>query len=319
MQMQRTSDAIVYTVTGPASELPFLAQLLISTLQPPNVPADAVLRAERELREERLAEWETAPAHARSMLRAQLFPADLSAAGTDRSATRFSASSLPRIWAALYDPEEVSVVAVGDVYLEDVQQAFAQLPAKSTDIGLAITRDSVVLGSLAPAQATRGWMASAYLASDLDPAAVTVAVRLLGQHVRSSLPTAQVDAEHWWTHHGQAVALVTAAPEPEIPATRRVLGTAVASLMEDLSFLQVIGAAEAIRRELLFYSRTPDRMAEVIGQFVDREGDPNATELFYGSLAALDDRDVRRVLESLLERTPARIEISPQALQPRSR
>src|SRR5690606_27053509 len=122
---------------------------------------DAVLRAERELRGERLAEWETAPAHARSMLRAQLFPAALSAAATDRSTTRFDSASLPRIWATFYDPGKISVVAVGDVYLDDVQRAFADLPPSGSTPAPAIEQDSIVLGSLAPAQATRGWLGTA--------------------------------------------------------------------------------------------------------------------------------------------------------------
>jgi hypothetical protein len=317
-QIQRTSDAIVYTATGPAAELPYLAGLLRSTLRPSAPAADAVLRAERELREERLAEWETAPAHTRSMLRAQIFPSDLSAAGTDRAATRFSASSLPRAWAAMYRPDRVSVVAVGDVYLADVQNAFAALPEPEGNGELAIQRDSVVLGSLAPAQATRGWLGAAYLASDLEPAAVTVTTRLIGQLLRERVPSAQVEAEHWWTHHGQAVALVLALPGSDIEAGRRVLGTSVASLLDDLSEEDVTAAAETIRREMLFYARTPERMAEVIGQFVDREGDPNAAERFYSALDALEVDQVEEVLERLLERTPARIEIPPQVLRPRA-
>jgi hypothetical protein len=68
---------------------------------------------------------------------------------------------------------------------------------------------------------------------------------------------------------------------------------------------------------MLFYSRTPDRMAEVIGRFVDREGDPNETERFYGELDLVDDESVREVLERVLDRTPARAEVPPQALRPR--
>jgi predicted Zn-dependent peptidase len=319
LQIQRTSDAIVYTATGPAAELTYLSGVLKSALQPPQPTTDALLRAERELREERLAEWETAPGHARSMLRAQLFPADVSAAGTERSATRFTASALPRVWSELYSPDRVSIIVVGDVFLADVQAAFTDLPAAATATDLPISRDSVVLGSLAPPQATRAWVGAAYLASELEPAAVTVTTRLLGDLVRRRLPMAQVEAEHWWTHHGQAVALIVAVPEPDLDAARRALGTAVATLADDVSFLDVTNVAAAARREMLFYSRTPDRMAEVIGQFVDREGDPNATERFYAALDGLDDTDVRNVLEHLFELTPARVEIPPQVLRPRVR
>lgn len=316
-QMQRTTDAIVYTATGPAAELTYLAEALMQTLRVPSAPPDAMLRAERELRNERLAEWEAASSHARSLLRAQLFPSDLSAAGTDRSSTRLTAAALPAVWAEIYDPARVSVVAVGDVFLGDVQRAFARLPDRLQTRPLEIERDSIFLAPLAPPQATRAWLGVAYAADDLDPAAVTVTTRLLGNLVRQRVPSAQVEAEHWWTHHGQATVLVVAVPERDMAAARRALGAAVGALLEDVDFLRVTAAATAARREMLFYSRTPDRMAELVGLFVDREGDPDATERFYVALDRLDDRDIRRVLERLIERTPARVEIPPQALQPR--
>ena len=319
VQLQRTADAVVYTVIGPAEELAHLADALIQTLSPPSAASDALLRVSRDLREERLAEWETAPAHARSLLRSQLFPADISAAGTDRSAARFTGSLLPTIWGAMYDPARISVVAVGDVYLADVQAAFANLPEPIQTRPQGAARDSVVLTPLAPAEATQAWVGSAYLANSLDPAAVTVTARLLGDLVRDRLPGAQVDAEHWWTHHGQAIVLIAALPGPQLAAARRAVDTAVSTLRRDIDFLSVVAAATAVRREMLFFARTPDRMAEVIGQFVDREGDPDAAERFFAALDALDDRDVREVLERLEPQTPARVEIPPQALQPRRR
>ncbi len=317
VQIQRTSDAVVYSATGPAAELGFLADLLIGALSPPQAPLDVILRAERELREERLAEWETAPAHTRALLRAQIFPADLSAAGTDRAATRFTSSTLPSIWGQMYRPERVSVVAVGDVYLADVEAAFARIPEASELLPLGIERDSVVLMSLAPAQATRAWLGAAYLASDLPPAAVNTTARLLGDVLRGRVPRAQVEAEHWWTHHGQAEVLVVAVPEADMALARRSIGTAVGTLLEEVRSRDVEAAAASIRREMLFYSRTPDRMAEVIGQFIDRDGEANATERFYSELNRVSADDVREVLETMIGRTPARVEVPPQALRPR--
>lgn len=317
-QIERTTDAIVYTVTGPSTELPYLAGVLLGTLRAPQVSTGEFLTADRELREERLAEWETARAHARSTLRAQLFPADISAAGTDRSAARLTPASLGNVWAAMYRPELVSVLAVGDVYLDDVQREFASLPA-ARQVSLGVQRDSVVLSPLAPAQATSAWIGMAYRATDLEPATVSVVTRMLGDLLRARVPRAQVDAEHWWTHHGQAIAIVASMPAADVAVARRTLGTAIGTLLEDVDFLTVSATATAIRRDMLFYSRSPDRMAELIGQFVDREADPGAADRFYAALDGIDDEDVREVLEQLIERTPARVEIAPQVLQQRLR
>ena len=102
-----------------------------------------------------------------------------------------------------------------------------------------------------------------------------------------------------------------------VPLARRSLGTAVGTLLEEVETRDVTQAAATIRREMLFYSRTPDRMAEVIGQFIDRDGDANGTERFYADLDRLRVADVREVLETILERTPARVEVPPQLLRPR--
>ncbi len=319
VQIQRTSDAVVYTVIGPATELDYLAGLLISTLELPSPPLDVVLRAERELREERLAEWETAPSHARSVLRAQLFPEDLSSTGTDRSTTRFTPSALPGIWSRMYRPERMAVVAVGDVYLSDVQRAFANMPAPREVPTSVIERDSVVLTSLAPPQATRAWLGSAYLASDLPPAAITIAARLVRDDLQGRLPAAQVDVEHWWTHHGQALAIVVAAPGSTLTTARTMIATSIGRVLDELDEEGIRDAATAIRREMLFFARTPDRMADVIGQFIDRDGDETAAERFYAGLSEVTEEDVEEVLDTLLGRTPARVELPPQVIPPRQR
>ena len=75
--------------------------------------------------------------------------------------------------------------------------------------------------------------------------------------------------------------------QPDLAAANRSLDSAISTLRRELNFLRVVNAATAIRREMLFYSRTPDRMAEVIGTFVDRDGNPDATELFFAGLDRL--------------------------------
>jgi predicted Zn-dependent peptidase len=317
VQVQRTSDAIAFTVTGPASELDHLAAALRSTLRVPPAGADLVLRASRELSEERMAEWEIAGSHVRAALRGRLFPADISPAGTDHSAARFESRGLASLWAEMYRPERISVIAVGDVQTAEVRQAFADLPAPPSAARLPTLRDTVSLLPLAPAEATRAWLGHGWLASEMDPVALSITARLLRDEVRARLPAAEVEVEHWWTHHGQALALVVSAPENQTSSAQRVMGTAISGLRTNLTEGRIQSAGRAIRRDMLFYARTPDRMAEVIGQFADRSGDPEAAQRFYAELTAVDEDRVREVLDELLERTPARVEIAPQRLRRR--
>src|SRR5688572_28911774 len=51
VQIERTADAMVYGVTGPAAELDYLAEILLGTLSPPQATTAEFLQAERQLRE----------------------------------------------------------------------------------------------------------------------------------------------------------------------------------------------------------------------------------------------------------------------------
>lgn len=326
VRIDRTPDAVVYTVTGPTAEIRFLASILRSALEPPSPLGGAMLTAHRELAEERLAEWETADRHIRAALRSRLFPMDISAAGSDGSARRLSEAPLDEVWARIYHPDRVSILAVGDVHLDDVQQEFQDLPPAATiEIAREMT-DTATLVPMAPAEATRGWFGAGYITSDLSPAAVSVATRLLSDALRERLAGSEVLGEHWWTHHGQAVVLMGALPAcrqttPRCREEMRILAQAPqviralpSAYLSELTEEKVDAAARALRHDMLFYSRTPDRMAEVLGQFIDRGGDAAAAQQFYAALASVDASDVRGVLRQLTDANAVRVEIPPQTL-----
>lgn len=314
VRIERTADAVVYTVTGPTAEIRFLASILRSTLQPPTAGEGALLTAHRELEEERLAEWERADRHLRSALRNRLFPMDISAAGTENSARRLSGLPLDEVWARLYRPERISVLAVGDVDLEEVRQEFVDLPPALRDGSGRELADTATLLPVAPAEATRGWFAAGYLADDLPPAAVSVAARLLGDNLRERLPGSEVFSEHWWTRHGHALALMVAVPPQLLTSAPQVLHSLPTTFLSQVTEAGVGTAARAIRHDMLFYSRTPDRMAEVLGQFMDRGGNPSSAQEFYSALASVDIDDVRAVLRHLIDAAAVRVEIPPQKL-----
>lgn len=313
VQAVRTSDAVVYTVVGPAQELDYLAQTLRAVLRPPTPGTAETLQALAAVGGERTAEREIASQYVRSALRARLFPDDLPAAGTESSLARLNTARLGEVWNAMYRPERVAIVAVGDVEVEGVRRAFSDVPAAGSASARPLA-DTVRAFAADTPQATRGWIGRAWNASSEDPATLTVASRLLRNHLRRRMTRSQVDVEHWWTHHGQALALVVATPDSLVATARRTTEGSLTSLRDNLDEALVRDAAGSVRREMLLFARTPERMADVLGAFADRGEGPDAAQRFFAAVDAVTEDDVRALLERLLEFDPATVEVAPQRI-----
>lgn len=310
----RSSDAIVYQVLGPASELDYLAGILRGALRVPAPGSGEMLAALGTLAGERAAERESAPQYVRAALRAQLFPADLPAAGTDDAATRLEAGRLAALWAEIYRPDRVQLIAVGDVRMEIVRRAFRGLPEPSAGGSLEAIADTIGALAADTPQATRGWIGSAWAAGDAEPAAVSVAARLLRDNLRRRMTRSQVDVEHWWTHHGQAVALVVATADSLIPAARRTVDASLTTLGTSVTDASVRAAAAGVRRDMLFYARAPERMAELLGEFTDRDAGPDAAQRYFTALEAVTADEVRAVIDRLQAAEPAKVFVPPQRI-----
>ncbi|HYH82116.1 MAG TPA: hypothetical protein VEX86_20075 [Longimicrobium sp.] len=316
VQAIRGSDAIVYSVVGPATELDYLAGILRSALRVPGGGANAgMLQALSALAGERSAERETAAGYVRARLRSQLFPADLPPAGTEDAAARLQSAPLADVWGEIYAPDRVSIVAVGDVNLNAVERAFRSLPEAPAPGRLPPDlADTVASLAADTPQATRGWIGTAWRADSADAAALSVTARLLRNSLRRRMTRSSVEVEHWWTHHGQALALVVATPDSLVPAARRTVTAALETLGAGVTDESVRAAGAAVRREMLFYSRTPERMAELLGEFADRGGGRDATQRYYAALGEVTEADVRRVLEQLAAAEPGTVNVAPQRI-----
>jgi predicted Zn-dependent peptidase len=311
VQAIRTSDAVVYTVVGPASELDHLASTLAAALRPPAPNTGELLTALRALESERAAEREVAPAYVRGGLRARIFPDALSGAGTDAAASRLRTARLADVWSAMYRPERVSVVAVGDVELESVRSAFSAIPPGTASAVPALP-DSVRPFAADTPQATRAWIGRGWAADAADPATLSVTARLLRNHLRRRMTRSEVEVEHWWTQHGQALALVVATPDTLAPVARRTVDGALAALRDNLDPAAVRDAAASLRREMLLYARTPERMAELLGGFADRGEGPDAAQRFYAAVERVREEDVHALLETLLTAPPEAVDVAAQ-------
>lgn len=315
VQAVRTSDAVVYTVIGPAAELDYLAQTLRGVLRAPTPGTAEMLQSLAALGQERSAERETAAQYVRAALRARLFPDDRPAAGTEASLARLNTARLGEVWGAMYRPERVSIVAVGDVEVDGVRRAFRDVPPAGG--GSAAPRADTVRAFAADTpQATRAWIGRAWAASDEDPATLTVTARLLRNNLRRRMTRSQVDVEHWWTHHGQALALVVATPDSLVATARRTSEGSLTALRDALDETLVRDAAASVRREMLLFARTPERMADVLGAFADRGEGADAAQRFFAAVDAVTEEDVRALLERLLEEDAVLVEVPAQRIAP---
>jgi predicted Zn-dependent peptidase len=316
VQAIRTSDALVYTVTGPASELGYLAGILRGALRVPQPAQPQLLVALNALSEERDEERETAASYVRAALRQRIFPDELPASGTPSSAARLESAALDALWGELYSPDRVSVVAVGNVGADEVTRAFRDLP------GSGEARLTETLADTAPSfasdtpQATRAWAGWAAPAPGNDAAALSVAARLVRNRLRRTMPSSAVEVEHWWTHRGHALAIVAATAGERAATARRTVAGAVAGTAAALDDEAVRDAAAGVRRDLLFYSRTPERMAQVLGAFADRGENADAAQRFFAALDAVTVNSVRAVLEAVGGRDAATVNVAPQRLVP---
>jgi len=310
----RSTDAIVYQVLGPASELDYLAGILRTALRAPTPAGGELFAAQTALAGERAAERETAPQYVRAALRAQLFPSDLPAAGTEASAPRLEAGRLESLWGEMYSPDRVQVVAVGDVGIDAVRRAFRSLPSAPNAGAPEPLADTVAALAADTPQATRGWIGAAWAAGDAEPAAVSVTARLLRSSLRRRMTRSQVDVEHWWTHGGQAVALVVATPDSLVNAARRTVDGSLTTLSAAVSDASVRDAAAAVRRDMLFYARTPERMAELLGEFADRDAGADAAQRYFAALDAVTAADVRAVIDRLQSAGAVTVFVPPQRI-----
>jgi predicted Zn-dependent peptidase len=316
VQALRTSDALVYTVTGPAAELDYLAGVLRGALRAPNPAQPQLLMALNALAEERGAERETAASYVRAALRQGLFPGELPAAGTAASARRLETAPLEALWGEMYAPERIAVVAVGDVGAEQVARALSGLPAAAGERLVEAAPDTAPSLAVDTPQATRAWSGWAATAPADDAASLSVAARLVGNRLRRGMTGSTVEVEHWWTHRGHALAIVAASPGPRAAAARRTVAGAVAATLDALDAAAVSDAVAGVRRDLLFFSRTPERMAEVLGAFADRGGEPDAAQRFFAALDRVTEASVRAVLEGVRASEPVTVAIAPQRLVP---
>jgi predicted Zn-dependent peptidase len=312
---------LVFRVVGPAAEFERLAALLQRGLAAPaGTTATALDAARIQARARAAAEHDTPGPRLRSMLREALFPGLAGTRDGEGGPAPLTAGRLARWWAASARPSRVTVTVAGGVEAARVAAAFEDWPAA----GGARERERDPPGPVAPrtppptAQVVYRAAGLGYRAHRLDPAALAVAAALLERQLaRSGIPGAR--AEVWWSGGNRALVLFASERaedagsrdgRPGAPLRER-LEAVMADVAGRPAAAEVLRARRRLVRDILFAARTAEGMAEVLGQMLDRTGEPLAAHRFVAALQRVDPRAVQAALRALSRTRAEAVEVAP--------
>ncbi len=318
LRLRVTPTHAIYALTGAARDLPAMLRLLGDALDPPRADAGALEVARLRTAEAERAVRETPAPLLRARLRAALFP-DLSAADGVIVDSTLTPATLEAFRRRVFRPERLAVVVAGGVRVETVAATLADwTPAPPAAPGAA--RPEVEEGVAAP-QLLGPWLAAGLDApTDASEAALAVAARLVARQLRGT-DLRDPTAELWWQGGHRAIALLAgarssaaAAPgEPDSAAAHAELELRNALRNADRTATPdaVARAARELSRDALLAARTPSGLAEYLGGFLDRTGDPGAGQAMLRALQTVGTEEVQRVLDALLAARPVRVELRP--------
>ena len=306
---ERTPRAIVYQVSGPATELDFLGSILRAGTGPPtsDVAADALerLRVEQERR------LETPRGVLAERLRAALAPVAASVYGTVSSLEQMDRTRLMGIWERSHLRGTARVVAAGGIAPELALLLANDLGLRDASAGAPLAAGDEAGSPVPDPEVIRHWVAEAYPLLDGDEVGALVAARFLGEAYESANGDFEVGLEIWDTGGATALVVTGAAYGRSRGAMEARLGgmfsEAAARITED----DVDRLSDALRAEIHMAGRTPWGLAAIIGQAWDAGRGPGGTAELTAALDDLGAVQVIGLLGALDRATPVREELRP--------
>lgn len=327
----------VYTIVGPVRAFDTYVVLLRRAADAPSVSPPTLRTTRAAVRGRVLAGLDTPEPLIRDRLRRALLadPGDGDRVGSALA----SPQRLRAFWSRTFRPGRLRVIVVGPVPPDAVRSAFVDWPRPAEPTPATDRPPSGPAPPTPEPQALRPWVGLAFPAGPIEPATLAVAARLVERRLEQAfLDTHR--AELWWTRDGgRALVLIGSAS----PTERRALlsagpagadtaaddgylaepaGNAVAGIASQLESAlartaalltpeAVARARRAIRRDILFATRTPHGLAAVLDEFYGRTGDPAAADRFLEGLDRVGVATVHAALLALTATTPLRTEVLP--------
>jgi predicted Zn-dependent peptidase len=309
IEFSRTPTALVYLVSGPAASFGEIVAVLRYAVAPP----PGLFRTQNAIwltaRQESLVELETPDRWIRNRLQRALFP-DLRVSLGEPGLTDLpDPAELESIWRRWFRPPRMSVVIAGAIEAEEARAAFRgwpEPPPAEARRPSTATSDTASVPEVVSARIGLG-----YPAGPINPAVLAIVAALIDEGL-PALKLRQVASEHWWSSGEAALVLMGAAPvgsAMDAAALRTTIQISAAGIAANLTAADIARLRDRLRHTLLLRARSPDGMAAVIGEFLDRTGNPESAGQFFESLGEVSDESVRAALHALLYRPPIVVEL----------
>jgi predicted Zn-dependent peptidase len=311
IEFLRTPGHLVYSVRGPATAFGEMVAVLRYAVAPPPGAFRAQAAVWLTARQEALADFETPDRLLRYRLERALFP-DLAKGRADfGSADLPNAADLEWYWRHWFRPTRMAVVIAGAVEAEVARAAFRGWPEPPAARSRPPARP--VQGAAPVPEVISARTGLAYATNATEPAVLALAAALIDE----TLPAPairQATAELWWVGDRSAVVVMGAAPtgsQASAAELRARLQLSVADAAARATAADIARLGRRLRQSLLMRARTPAGMAAVLGEFLDRTGDPASAEEFLEALERVEAEAVREALRILIYRAPVVVELEP--------
>ncbi|CAN5648960.1 hypothetical protein BH23GEM11_BH23GEM11_06510 [soil metagenome] len=308
-RVARTTEALVYEVSGPASELDFLVWILSEGLRQPE--ADQFNQVRRNQLAEVLRRQETPQGVLALRIRAAAGGSVVPILGSQVALERMHSGVVEEVWRRSHGRDRARIVVVGDVDPEVVLASLSDLKLLAPS-GEPRPGTSAAAGqpSMQP-EVIRHWVAEAWTMERPRDARALVAVALLGERLRSGGGDYELGAEVW-DIAGRWTLVISGAAYPRThQAMRARIPGLMGEVLTAVSDEAVQTQAARIRGDILLQASTPWGLAELVGQAMDAGLESRSVQMVLDELTRMEANDLRVLLTSLGGRTPLRQEIRP--------
>lgn len=315
LEVSRSPSHLIYSIVGPSGQFPGMAGIIRRATERPALSPQGLAVARALANREAAADMETPDRLVRRRLQSALFPLLRPPSGEAETIAALEADDLEWYWARSFRPEAFVLVIVGRADPETVFSTFRRWPdpPNAPRAPPRVPIPGLRSGTTLP-EVIHPWAGVGYVVTNADPVVLTVAAALIDERL-ATLGLSAAHSEIWWGADRLGLTLVGGAGNGQADGANvrisELLEAAIPAALTGATPTRILTIRRSLYGKMLLRGRSPDGLAELIGELADRTGDPTGIESFLARLATIQPGPVRTFLRSLLNREPTVVEVIP--------